>query len=191
MNQFQPHLQLLNNMSVKIIVPEQQFWDEKNEVFIYTKGGVLQLEHSLLSISKWEKKWHKAFLGDKKKSPEETLDYIRCMTINQNVSPEIYDFLTSKNMKDISDYINDSMTATWFSDDKKNKKIGGRIVTAELIYNWMIDLNIPMDFKKEHINSLITLMRVREAEHRPKKRSNKKDTLRKHASINKARRKNK
>lgn len=181
-------MRLLNNIMLKIVVPDQENWDEINERFVYTKGGVLQLEHSLLSISKWEKKWNKPFLTKDPKTQEETIDYIRCMTINSNVSPEIYSCLTAKNMKEIGEYIDAPMTATWFSDEGKVKKSGGRIVTAELIYNWMIDLKIPMEFRKEHINTLITLMRVREAEHRPKKKGNKRSNLQRHASINKARR---
>ena len=109
-----------------ITVPEMELWDECNQEFIVTKGGDLQLEHSLVSLSKWESKWCKPFFSKQEKTREETIDYIRCMTLTRNVSPNIYRCLTAKNIQDINAYIEAPMTATWFANDKNRS--GGKYV---------------------------------------------------------------
>lgn len=171
-----------------ITVPARELWDEKRERFISTKEQTLQLEHSLVSLSKWESKWNKPFLGKGEKTTEETIDYIRCMTLTQNVKPEVYLCLTDENIKDVTDYISAPMTATTFSDDKTTKK-SREIITAELIYCWMIALNIPFDCRKWHLNRLLTLVRVCEIKSQPHKKPSKKDTMRRYAEINAANRK--
>ena len=103
---------------LKITIPGREFWDEEKEEFVNTKAVTLQLEHSLVSLSKWESKWHKPFLGKGDKTVEETVDYIRCMTLTQNVDPSVYDFVSNETIEQVSGYIDDSMTATWFSDRK-------------------------------------------------------------------------
>ena len=112
------------------ISPER--WDEKKQEFVVPKTQVLQLEHSLVSLSKWESRWHKPFLSQKEKTVDETLDYIRCMTITQNVKPEIYNFLTNDNLKQINNYIEDPMTAITFPDG--NQRPSREIITSEIIY---------------------------------------------------------
>ena len=144
---------------LKITIPGQEFWDEEKEVFVNTKGATLQLEHSLVSLSKWESKWHKPFLGNGDKTVEETVDYIRCMTLTQNVNPSVYDFITNEIIGRVSDYIDDSMTATWFSKEDKSSP-NREVITAEIIYYWMIALNIPFECQKWHLNRLLTLIRV-------------------------------
>ena len=104
-----------------LTIPKKEFWDENQEVFIIMKEQNLTLEHSLLSISKWETKWHTPFISDKEKTKEETLDYIKCMTVNSNVEPNVYRRLTSANLKTIEEYIGNSATATWFTESKKWK----------------------------------------------------------------------
>ena len=148
---------------LKILVPAQEGWDERTEQFVTIgKPTTLQLEHSLISIQKWEQKWHVPYMDqNRKKSNEEILDYIRCMTVTQNVDPAVYKNLTPENIEEISEYINDPMTATWFKQEES--KGGGRnrqIMTAELIYYYMIALNIPPEYAKWHINSLLTLIEV-------------------------------
>lgn len=163
-------------------------WDEKNQVFIEPKTVTLQLEHSLVSLQKWESKWCKAFLTNENKTPEETLDYIKCMTITQNVNPDVYNHLTSRNIQQVNDYIAAPMTATYFSEDKKGK--GGReLVTAELIYYWMIALNIPFECKKWHLNQLLTLVKVCNIKNEPPKKRSKRDIMSRNAALNAARRK--
>ena len=172
---------------LEIIVPAIEKWDERKEEFVYTKTQKLQLEHSLVSIQKWEAKWGKPFLSKDNKTNEEMLDYIRCMTITQNVNPDTYRCLSQDNLKDINDYIGKDMTATWFSNTDK-KKPNRRVVTAELIYYWMIALSIPQEYKKWHLNQLITLIRVTEAEQQPKKKMNQNAEAARRRALNKERR---
>ena len=172
---------------LEILIPGGELWDERNQMFITTEAQVLKLEHSLVSLSKWESRWCKPFLTKEDKTDEETLDYIKCMTITQNVSPETYLFLTRENNIQIQNYINAPMTATTFPKD--NSKGGGReIVTAELIYYWMIALNIPLEWEKRHLNRLLALIRVCNIKNAPPKKHSTKDIMSRNAALNAARR---
>lgn len=174
---------------LRIEVPGEEFWDEVNREFIYTKPVTLQLEHSLVSLSKWESKWHKAFLGKQEKTDEELVDYVRCMTITQNVDPSVFYRLSSDNYKEINQYIEDPMTATSFFGQESNRTIGGETVTAELIYYWMVSFNIPVEFQKWHLNRLLTLIRVCSVKNAPPKKHSKQEILSRNAALNAARRK--
>lgn len=154
-------------MALIITVPGCDFWDEVNERFITRPSKTLKLEHSLVSVSKWEAIWHVPFLDERtEKNMDQTISYVKCMTITQNVDDEVYQRLTNENFEEISKYIQDPMTATWFGDEKRNGRgrRRGRIVTSELIYYWMSVYNLPIEFEKWHINRLITLIRVCEEE---------------------------
>lgn len=170
---------------LQIVVPAVEYWDEANEEFIYKDTQTLQLEHSLVSISKWESKWQKPFLAKSEKTNEEILDYIRCMTITKNVDPEVYTRLSNENVDAINQYIESPMTATRITDRRKTQS-KHQIITSELIYYWMIGYNIPVEFQKWHLNRLLTLIRVCEAENNPKKMS-RKEILAQNAAINEAR----
>lgn len=176
---------------LKITIPGREMWDESKQEFFYTKDQTLMLEHSLVSISKWESKWCKPYLSDKERTTEEIIDYIRCMTVTQNIDPNIYMNLTSKNITQISEYINSPMTATTFSNDesKSNKKIKGEQITAELLYYYMIALNIPFECEKWHVNRLITLIRVCSIKNQPPKKMSKAEIMRRNAALNEQRRK--
>lgn len=163
-------------------------WDEEKQEFVDAEYKILQLEHSLVSLQKWESKWHKPFLTNDEKTTEETIDYIKCMTITQNVKPEVYAHLSSENIRDIQNYISNPMTATTFSNAGKQKK-SKEIVTAELIYYWMIALNIPQEYKKWHLNSLLTLIRVCEIKNEPPKKTSRQELTNQYAAMNAARRK--
>lgn len=165
-----------------------EMWDEKNEEFIYPKNVTLQLEHSLVSLSKWESKWHKPFLGKEEKTAEETVDYIRCMTLTQNVDPSLYGFITNEVIRQVADYIDDPMTATWFSKEDKGPP-SREVVTAELIYYRMVAYNIPFECQKWHLNRLLTLIRVCDVKNAPPKKVSKRDLATRNAAINAARRK--
>lgn len=135
---------------LRITIPSVELWDEKKQEFVYTKTQTLQLEHSLISLSKWESKWKKSFLATDKMTDEETIDYIRCMTTTPNIDPEVYTRLTNENIETVQTYIEDPMTATTFSKvpgDKFNREI----ITSEIIYYWMISYNIPIDREKWHL----------------------------------------
>lgn len=170
-----------------IKITSKEYWDEKKEEFVTIgKEQELQLEHSLVSISKWETKWHKPFLTKEPKTDEEMIDYIKCMTITQNVDPDIYNHLTNSILQQINNYIADSMTATSFS--KENQQPNRETITSELIYYWMIANNIPMECQKWHINRLLTLIRVCSVKNAPPKKMGKRELASKYAALNAARR---
>lgn len=170
-----------------ITIPATELWDEINERFLFTKDQTLQLEHSLVALSKWESKWHKPFYSNEEKTYEETIDYIRCMTLTENVDPQIYNFISNQNVADINAYIDDSMTATTFSDQGKGKA-SREIITSEVIYYWMIALNIPMECENWHINRLITLIRVCEIKNNPPKKMSKRELMERNRALNASRR---
>ena len=174
---------------LQITIPDEESWDEQKEQFVVTwKGRSLQLEHSLISISKWESRWCKPFLSKKGLTREETLDYIKLMTVTPNVPPDTYNHLTSENIEQITQYINAPMTATTISEDKSGKN-NREVVTAELIYYWMIALNIPFECQKWHLNRLLTLIRVCNIKNAPPKKRSKRDIMSQNAALNAARRK--
>ena len=173
---------------LEITIPATELWDERNEEFITAKEQTLRLEHSLVSLSKWESKWCKPFLSKTNKSDEEIIDYIRCMTLTQNVPDEVYRCLTDDNIRKINEYIDAPMTATWFHEDK-TKGTSREQTTSELIYYWMIALNIPFECQKWHLNRLLTLIRVCNIKNQPPKKMSKRDIMSRNAALNAARRK--
>ena len=173
---------------LEITIPATEIYDEVNNEFVTTKEQTLKLEHSLVSISKWESKWCKPFISNDKKTVEETIDYIKCMTINKNVDPNVYQCLTAEQINKINEYISAPMTATWFTD-KENKKTNREQITSELIYYWMVALQIPSEYEQWHLNRLLTLIRVCNIKNQPPKKMSKRDTLSRNAALNAARRK--
>lgn len=174
---------------LQITVPAVEMWDDEKEEFVVnTKEQTLCLEHSLVSLSKWESKWRKPFLSKEPKTQEETIDYIKCMTITQNVDPNVYNFLSRENIQAINDYIEAPMTATTFSKNR-NEKPNREIITAEIIYFWMISFNIPPEYQKWHLNRLLTLIRVCDIKNQPDKKMSRREVLSQQASLNAARRK--
>ena len=146
------------------------------------------LYNTLISISKWEAKWHVAFLDDKvEKTNEMMIDYIRCMTISQNIDPDIYNYIPPDVIKEINDYIDNPMTATWFTDSGNGRK--GEVITSEIVYYWMIAQNIPPEYDKWHFNRLMTLIRVCSEKNQPAKKMSKRDILSQNKALNAARRK--
>lgn len=142
-----------------IVVPGTEMFDEGKQEFVSRGETTLKLEHSLISLSKWESKFEKPFLRTDEKSTEEVLEYIRMMTVTPNVPPEIYEKLTDENIQAINEYIDAKMTATWFSDQPGAPK-SREVITAEVIYYWMISFQIPFECEKWHLNRLFTLIRV-------------------------------
>lgn len=172
---------------LEIIVPETELWDEARQEFISIDRTTLKLEHSLVSLSKWESKWQKPFLVKDPKTNEEMFDYIRCMCLNKVADPKIFNALTPDNINTINKYINNPMTATTVNKDKKNG-INREIVTSELIYYWMIALNIPFECQKWHLNRLLTLIEVCNVKNAPPKKYSKRELMSRNAALNKARR---
>lgn len=170
-----------------LVPPANDLWDYANQMFVSTKECRLSLEHSLISISKWESKWHKAFLGKREKTNEEIMDYVRCMTVTPNVDPNIYYALTKENIRAINDYIQDPMTATCLPKDTHQSGIKDT-PTSELIYFWMISYGIPFECQRWHLNKLLTLIRVCDQKNHPAKRMGRNEIISRNASLNKARR---
>lgn len=166
---------------------DNEFFNERTGEFITIKPQKIILEHSLLSISKWEAKWKTPFFSEKEMSPALFKDYIKCMTITPNVDPLVYECLTYKQLRTISDYIKDSRTATVIKS-QSSKKLK-RKITSELIYYWMFAQNIPIECEKWHINRLMTLIEVSSIESNPKKKKmGRREIYAQNAELNRQRR---
>lgn len=176
---------------LKLHVPASEWFDDETQTFVLqSKPCDLMLEHSLLSLSKWEAKWKKPFLEENPpRTDEEFLDYIRCMTINQGIDPMAYYNLTEESITKIRDYIADPMTATTVRKHN-NKRPGGprKIITSELIYSWMVNYGIPFECQKWHLNRLLMLIEVCNAENGEQKKMSPREVMRENASLNAMRR---
>jgi hypothetical protein len=172
---------------LRLKIAPTEMWDERKQEFVQTGERELMLEHSLVSLAKWESKWQKPFLDQKPKTGDEMLDYVRCMTITQNVSPETYSRLTTGNMAEIEQYISRPMTATTFSAEQHGNRNGEK-TTAELIYYWMVTLSIPFECEKWHLNRLLALIRVCNLKNQPARKKSQRAILQENRALNAARR---
>lgn len=174
---------------LRITIPlGEEYYDEATNEFIYPEEQTLELEHSLVSLSKWESKWHKPFLSKENMTDEETLDYIKCMTLNENVSDDVYRYISAKHIAEITNYINDPMTATTFSKENEGKP-SRELITAELIDYWMITLGIPSEYRNWHLNKLLTLIKVCTIKNSPQKKMGRAEAMQQQRALNAARRK--
>lgn len=175
---------------LKITIPAcAEQYDELTQRFIPpTKEQTLSLEHSLVSLSKWEAKWHKPYLSKESKTMEEFIDYIRCMTLTQNVDPNVYTVLTvmPKLLNQVSAYIEASMTATTFQN--RNRPPNRDIITSEIIYYWMVSYNIPFECQKWHLSRLLTLINVCNVKNAPQKKMTNREIMASNRALNAARR---
>ena len=173
-----------------ITFPEEEKWDDDLQEFKYYKEQSVTLEHSLVSLAKWESKWNKPFLTKDPKTYDESIDYFKCMTITPNVDPDIWKRVTPTQVKQINEYIDAPMTATWFSekDGQGKGKHSNEQVTSEIIYYWMIALQIPFECQKWHLNRLLTLVRVCNIKNTPPKKMSKSEIMSKNKALNAARR---
>lgn len=171
---------------LRIVVPGMELFDEAKQEFINYDEQQLELEHSLVSISKWESFWNKPFLGKEDKSAEQIIDYVRCMTVNENVDLEVYGRLTERNLIQINDYINAPMTATTFSE--LGSKPSREIITSEIIYYWMISYNIPFECQHWHLNRLLALIKVCSIKNSPPKKMSKQEVMERNKRLNAERR---
>ena len=168
-----------------IVIPSIEFYDESKNEFIQTKEYKLRLEHSLVSLSKWEAKWNKPFLSDEHKTLEETIDYIRCMTLTQNASDDAYKNITDQIIIDVNNYKSKKMTATTIKEKGSKSK---EIITSEIIYSWMISLNIPLECQKWHLNRLLTLIQVCNIKNQPEKKMSRSAIASRNRELNNQRR---
>lgn len=183
---------------LQLTIAAKEGWNAKTNEFIETKPTTLCLEHSLVSLSKWESKYKKPFLSSEK-TEMEIRDYIKMMTITQNIDENIYNLLSKEDFEKINSYISDPMTATWFSDSRKPQtgeqnptRRSTEKITSELIYYWMISYQIPFECQKWHLNRLLTLIRicnVKDAQQNGKNgKMSKRDILSQNRALNAARR---
>lgn len=173
---------------LKIDIPSVELFDPKTSTFSYSRSASLSLEHSLVSLSKWESKWKIHFLGNDKLTEEHFRDYVRCMTITQNVPPEVFSDMPIECLAKIREYMDDPMTATTISN-RNQSTTNSRFVTSELIYAQMAILQIPFSCEKWHLNRLLTLIQVTNIEQQPKEKMSRADVMNRHRALNKARRK--
>lgn len=172
---------------LQLEISDKEFYDEGKEEFVTVKGRIIKLEHSLISLSAWESKWNVPFLQEKELTNEKLVDYIRYMCIDKNVDELLISNLSVSEMKQIEAYIDSPMTATTFN------QLGGppnrEIITAEIIYYWMIEFNIPFECQKWHLNKLLTLIKVCNIKNSPSKKMKKNEILQRNRALNEQRRK--
>ena len=161
---------------LQIYVPTQEYYDERNEMFINIPAVTLKLEHTLVAISKWEAKWKKAFLGKQEKTNEEIVDYVKCMTLNEEpIDSMVYTALTASDFKKVKAYLEDKMSASCLPERDKGES--GDTVTSELIYYWMVALQIPFECQYWHLNRLLTLVQICNMKNNPDKRKMSREEL--------------
>lgn len=170
-----------------ITIPGQELFDEVKMEFINTEDQTLDMEHSLVSLAAWESIWNKPFLSKEQKTREETISYMKCMTLTPNVDPDVYNYVSNDIIEKVNKYIEAPMTATVFSEDKTTKG-KSETVTAEIIYYWMVSLTIPPEYRFWHLNQLMTLIKVCSIKNSPPKKRSQADVMRENAARNAARR---
>lgn len=168
-----------------IVVGDEAF-DEDTKEFVVVNGISLDLEHSLISLSKWESIFEKPFLSAGDKTIEETLEYIKCMVLTPNVSPDVFDKLSNENIEQINKYIDAKMTATWFNE-KKSTRPSQEAITSELIYYWLTMFNIPFEVENWHLNRLFTLIKVCNIKSSKPKKMSQSEILERNRALNEAR----
>jgi hypothetical protein len=144
---------------LKLTVPGVEHYDEATEEFVDVGEVVLELEHSLVSLSKWESQYEKPFLGNSEKSTEEIRGYIEAMMVTSNPPADYFLRLSKENFEAINAYIEAKNTATWFHEAPGPPK-SPQVITSELIYYWMTIFNIPFECETWHLNRLFTLIRI-------------------------------
>jgi len=172
-----------------LTIPAVEHFNEvTNEFIMISEETTIQLEHSLVSLSKWEALWEKPFLSDADKSQEEAISYIQCMSLSDSLPAEMYHYLSATNYQAINDYINAKMSATWFAEDH-NIPRRREVITAELIYYWMFSFTIPKECEEWNLNRLFTQIKVFSEKNGPEKKMDKQALMRRTRELNAQRRK--
>lgn len=170
-----------------VTIPESEVYDDEAEEFRKLPSVTLNFEHSLATLSKWEEIWEKPFLSSEQKTDEETKSYIAIMCIDTEIPPEVFQRFSNENLSAINTYMDAKMSATWFAETKGPQS--REIITAEIIYYWLISANIPLDLQHWHLNKLFTLIKVFNEKNTPeKKKMSKAELIERNREINKQRR---
>lgn len=173
---------------LKLIIEQTEHYDEETKMFVMLGGRTIELEHSLLSLSKWESKHQKPFLDKEAKTPDEILDYIGCMILSPDDSQDFVRTLTQTHLDAINDYINSKESATTFGTMPENKS-RGETITSELIYYWMVAFNIPFEVETWHINRLFSLIRICNIKNSKPKKMSRQEIAQQNRELNEKRRK--
>lgn len=171
---------------LRIEVPIAEAFDEKTNEFVTTSAFVVELEHSLVSLSKWESRYEKPFLGDAEKTREETVAYVQDMLLSTEIPPNFISRLSTVHFDQINEYITSKQTATTFRQEPG--KSSRQIITAEVIYHWMVALQIPWEAQYWHLNRLLTLVKVCNEMNKPQKKVPRRELMQRNAALNAQRR---
>lgn len=173
---------------LKLIIPGKELFDEETQRFEYTDPFELEMEHSLVSLSKWESFYEKPFLSDQPKTREETIYYLECMCLTEGFDVSQLSTLSAEELDQVNKYISKKQTATWFSESSEpGRAKSSQVITSEVIYYWMISLNVPMECQYWHLNRLLTLIRVINAKNQPAKKMSKAEAAARSRELNKMR----
>lgn len=171
---------------LRISVHESEQFNEATSEFVLVNEQTLVFEHSLFSISKWESEFQKPFLSEVEKTPEETVAYFHHM-LQEPVSDSVLNLLTQDDVRRITEYITSPMTATTLTATPKKGPGTGEFITSELMYYYMVALNIPMECDRWHLNRLVTLIKITNIKNQPPKKMSNKDAVNSQRAANAAR----
>lgn len=173
---------------LKLIVGEEEFYNEVTEMFETTQGFELELEHSLISLSKWESKTKIPFLTKEAKTEEQIRLYVEAMIITPDYPSDIVAMLSQENMNTINRYIESTESATTFGSMPETKG-RGETITSELIYYWMVAFNIPFECERWHLNRLFSLIRICNIKNTKPKQMSKHELAARNRALNEERKK--
>ena len=173
---------------LKLTIQKQTVYDEKENRFYDVPETIVELEHSLLAISKWESKWHIPFLKKEERTRDQIIYYVYCMCLNEDMPLEWFCGLTNTQFKEISEYIDNPMTATTITNHEKKSKAIPETITSELVYYWMDECNINKECETWHLNRLLRLIEITSIKRQPEKKMGKKNTIAQNKALNATRR---
>lgn len=173
---------------LSLVVPAMELYDSEREEFVYTKPVSFEIEHCLLAMSRWESKWKKPFLSPDEKTSDEVIDYIRCMTMSDNVPDDVYNRLPYDVIEQINDYVDAPHSATTIRNQEGSGRVRNEIVTTEVIYYWMTAFGIPFECETWNLDRLLKLIEICLIKSQPAKKMPKAQVRQMYDSLNKARR---
>ena len=172
---------------LRIVIKDEELWDEEKEEFVDGEVvATLDLEHSLLSLSKWESKYQKPFLSTMDKSTEEMIGYLKAMVVTPNADLDALYKCSQENINQIQEYIDSPQSATTFGL-MPERRGPGEVITAELIYYWMIAFTIPVEFENWHLNRLFALIRICNIKNQKPKKMGRHEIAQRNRSLNEQR----